>query len=60
MNVIVLTVFIGVMLVSFFILFFLYQTAGKRGASSERDALLPLQEEKNTPASAKPTIPKQT
>jgi|GEM_PF-1526885 len=46
MNVIVLTVFIGLDLVFFFILMFLHVSTDPRGASSERDALLPLQEDK--------------
>lgn len=49
MNVIVLTVFIGLVLVAFFIFLFLHQAASPRGASSGRDALLPLQEEKSSP-----------
>ncbi len=43
MNVILLTALIGLVLVAFFIAFFLHQNAGQSG--SERDALLPLDEE---------------
>lgn len=41
MNVLLLTVFIGVVLVLFFVVMFLRDMADPRG-SSERDALLPL------------------
>ena len=47
-NVIILTVFIGLMLVAFFIGFFLYLNAHR--GSLERDALMPLQEEIPRPA----------
>ena len=46
MNVIVLTVFLGLVLVTFFVVMFLHQSAGPNGAGSERDALFPLQEDK--------------
>lgn len=49
MNVILLTVFIGLDLVFFFVLLFLRHSGGRR-AGSERDALLPLQEEQPLPA----------
>ena len=45
MSVLLLTVFVGAVLVLFFVAFFLHQTTS-RDASSERDALLPLAEEK--------------
>lgn len=45
MNVIALTVFLGLMLVSFFICLFLHQSRGDR-AGSDRDALLPLAEDR--------------
>jgi len=45
MSVLLLTVFVGAVLVLFFVAFFLLQTTS-RDASSERDALLPLAEEK--------------
>jgi hypothetical protein len=45
MSVLLLTVFIGVVLVLFFIVMFLRDAADPRG-SSERDALLPLAVEK--------------
>jgi uncharacterized membrane protein YczE len=47
-NVIILTVFIGLLLVAFFIGFFLYLNAHR--GSMERDALMPLQEEIPRPA----------
>ena len=47
-NVLLLTVFVGAVLVLFFVAFFLLQTTS-RDASSERDALLPLAEEKPKP-----------
>jgi len=47
-NVIALTVFVGLLLVIFFIGFFLY-LAPRRG-SIEQDALMPLQDEKPRPA----------
>ncbi|MDR3401091.1 MAG: hypothetical protein P4L99_01230 [Chthoniobacter sp.] len=53
MNVLLLTVFIGVVLVAFFVVMFLHQVAGPRGAS-ERDALLPLTVEKPRATNAKP------
>jgi hypothetical protein len=52
MNVIVLTVFLGVMLVSFFICMFLHQSAGSR-RGSDRDALLPLANDRISPARAR-------
>jgi len=48
-SVIVLTVFIGLVLVGFFVVFFLYLTS-HRGCA-ERESLLPLQEEGVRPAS---------
>jgi hypothetical protein len=47
-NVLLLTVFIGVVLVLFFVVMFLRDMADPRG-SSERDALLPLAAEKPRP-----------
>jgi len=51
-NVLLLTVFVGIVLVSFFVGLFLHQTAGSRSVN-ERDALLPLDPEIPTPATAK-------
>src|SRR5271155_5438389 len=48
-NVLLLTVFIGVVLVGFFVVMFLREVAGSRGAN-ERDALLPLASETPRPA----------
>ena len=44
-NVIVLTVFVGLVLVSFFFFLFLHQSSDPRTAGGERDALLPLEGE---------------
>jgi len=61
MNVLILTVFLGLVLVSFFIFLFLRQSADPRGMSSERDALLPLQEDGITHAKTRVTTsPKAT
>lgn len=49
MNVILLTVFVGIGLVGFFIFLFVHQNATHR-SNDARDALLPLEEEKPTPA----------
>jgi len=51
-NVLLLTVFVGIVLVAFFVGLFLHQTAGSRSVN-ERDALLPLAPEIPTPAMAK-------
>lgn len=54
MSVLLLTVFIGVVLVLFFVVMFLREVADPRG-SSERDALLPLAAEKpRMPADRRP------
>jgi hypothetical protein len=45
MNVLAVTVFVGVVLVVFFVVMFLRQFAGPHG-TNERDALLPLAVEK--------------
>lgn len=47
MNVILLTVFIGLILVSMAIVFFFYTRMASQGSSPERDSLLPLQEDLN-------------
>ena len=44
MNVLALTIFVGFVLVGFFLLLFVMQLAGGR-PMSERDALLPLEED---------------
>lgn len=49
MNVILLTVFIGLILVGFFVAFFLNQRRHAVASSPERDSLLPLEEEGFTP-----------
>jgi len=54
-NVLLLTVFIGVVLVAFFVVMFLREVAGARGAN-ERDALLPLAVEKPRASGAKPAV----
>ena len=53
MNVLLLTVFIGVVLVVFFVVMFLRLVAVPRG-SSERDALLPLAAEKPRTSEPRP------
>ena len=54
MSVLLLTVFVGVALVLFFVVMFLREVADPRG-SSERDALLPLAAEKpRLPANRRP------
>ena len=47
MNVILLTVFIGLILVSMAIVFFFYTRMASQGSSPEWDSLLPLQEDHN-------------
>ena len=54
MNVIILTVFLGLILVSLAVALFFYISATSKGSSPEQDSLLPLQDE--DPACAtKPT-----
>ena len=45
MNAILLTVFVGVVLVSFFVLLFLRYRRDATSSSPERDSLLPFEEE---------------
>ena len=52
MNVILLTVFIGLILVGFFVAFFLNQRRNAAYSSPERDSLLPLEEEGIVPTGA--------
>ena len=49
MNVILLTVFIGLILVGFFVAFFLNQRRHSVYSSPERDSLLPLEDESFVP-----------
>ena len=49
MNAILVTVFIGLILVVFFVAFFLNQRRNAAYSSPERDSLLPLEEEGFTP-----------
>ncbi len=56
MNVIALTVFVGFVLVTLFVLLWLV-TATSQESFSERDALLPLNDE--TPSPAKRSAPSQ-
>ena len=49
MNVILLTIFIGLILVGFFVAFFLNQRRHDVYSSPERDSLLPLEDEDFTP-----------
>jgi NADH:ubiquinone oxidoreductase subunit 6 (subunit J) len=55
-NVLLVTVFVGAVLVLFFVAFFLLQTAASCG-SSERDALLPLAKETPRNVSSTPVTP---
>jgi hypothetical protein len=48
MSVIALTAFVGLWLAGFFVFFFIHQTM--TGSGRERDALMPLDEEKFTTA----------
>jgi len=50
MNVIPLTVFVGLMLVTFFIFFFLYQGSCSAQTGPDRDSLMPFDDEKVRPA----------
>jgi hypothetical protein len=50
MNVILLTVFIGLILVSFFVTFFLHLRKDSLESGSSRDSLMPLEEEGMRPA----------
>ncbi len=50
MNVLLLTVFIGLVFAALFITLFLYQAGNRRFSSNEREALMPLQEERTRPA----------
>jgi flagellar basal body-associated protein FliL len=45
MNVILLTVFLGLILVGMAIVFFFYARVTSEGSSPERDSLLPLEDE---------------
>ena len=45
MNVIILTVFLGMILVSLAVALFFYINATSRGSSPEQDSLLPLQDD---------------
>lgn len=55
MAVLLLTVFVGVVLVAFFIILFIHQSSGE-GRSSERDALMPLVDEKTCSAKKSSSI----
>lgn len=50
MNVLILTIFVGAILVLFFVVLFLYQQFKAVPGSLEHEALLPLEEEKSTAA----------
>ena len=53
MNVIPLTVFVGLMLVTFFIFLFLYQGSCSAQTGPDRDSLMPLGDESVRPTSAR-------
>jgi len=50
MNVIPLTVFVGLMLVTFFIFFFLYTGSCSAQTGPDRDSLMPFDDEKVRPS----------
>lgn len=55
MNVLLLTVFVGLIFACLFILLFLYQLAERRYSSSERESLLPLENDDGvSPANRQP------
>ncbi len=45
MNVLLLTVFIGLVFAALFVVMFLYQVSTRRFSGNERESLMPLQEE---------------
>lgn len=45
MNVLLLTVFVGLIFAALFIVLFLYQQSHRRYQSSERESLLPLEDD---------------
>lgn len=45
MNVLLLTVFVGLVFAALFIVLFLYQLSHRRYSSSEKEALLPLEDD---------------
>ena len=49
MHVILLTIFVGLVLVSLFVFLFLHYGTRSPGGSDEHSALLPLQEEETRP-----------
>jgi len=59
MNVLLLTVFIGLVFAAFFITLFLYQASNRRFSSNEREALMPLREERTRPAGKEKRTPGQ-
>ena len=54
MNAILLTVFVGFVLVSFFVVLFLNYRHDAESSSAERDSLMPLEEESVRPAGRPP------
>jgi hypothetical protein len=55
MNVLLLTVFIGLVFAALFVVMFLYQVSTRRFSGNEREALMPLQAERVRPANRKRT-----
>lgn len=49
MHAILLTIFVGLVLVSFFVYLFLHFSTRSPGGSDEHNALLPLQDEESKP-----------
>jgi hypothetical protein len=58
MNVIVLTVFVGFVLVNFFVFLFLRYRHDADSSSAERDSLLPFEEEAVRPAGRNHGVPR--
>jgi len=58
MQVIVLTVFLSLVLMGLFVILYIDERAHRRFGSSERDALLPLEDEVTRPAQKAPRQPR--
>ncbi len=54
MNVLLLTVFIGLVFAALFIVLFAYQLGTQRFSSHERESLMPLREERVRPQNRNP------
>ena len=59
MNVLLLTVFVGLIFAALFIVLFLYQQSHRRYQSSERESLMPLEDDDGIlPARPRPRDPR--